>query len=292
MYQGKNETPDIKKLEEHTVSIRKGILLALNAAGSGHPGGSLSMVEFITALYFAELRHDPKNPKWDKRDRVFLSKGHAVPGLYSVLAECGYFPKEELVTLRKLHSRLQGHPHSAKTPGIEISAGSLGQGLGAANGAALGLRLDGSDSRVFCIMGDGELQEGSVWEAIMTSAHRKLDNVVAWVDYNNLQIDGTIEDVKGLAPLAAKFKAFNWHVINVDGHSIEAHLKAFKEARATKGKPTVLIAKTIKGKGVCFMENKAEWHGVAPNNEQLEAALKDLCVVNGPSKEQVESADV
>ncbi|MFH1073917.1 MAG: transketolase [Candidatus Firestonebacteria bacterium] len=291
MYQGKNESPDIKKLEEHTVSIRRGILLALNAAGSGHPGGSLSMVEFLTALYFAELRHDPKNPKWEKRDRVFLSKGHAVPGLYSVLAEAGYFPKEELITLRKLHSRLQGHPHSAKTPGIEISAGSLGQGLGAANGAALGLRLEGSDSRVFCIMGDGELQEGSVWEAMMTSAHRKLDNVVAWVDYNNLQIDGNIEDVKGLAPLAEKFRAFNWHVIELDGHSIEAHLKAFKEARATKGKPTVLIARTIKGKGVCFMENKAEWHGVAPNKEQLEAALKDLCVVNGPTKKQVENAE-
>ncbi len=291
MFQGRNEKPDIKQLEQHTISIRKGILVSLNAAGSGHPGGSLSMVEFLTALYFAELRHDPANPKWIKRDRVFLSKGHANPGLYAVLAESGYFPVEELLTLRKLHSRLQGHPHSEKTPGIELSAGSLGQGLGAANGAALGLKLDGSDSRVFCILGDGELQEGSVWEAIMTAAHRKLDNVLAWIDYNNLQIDGNVEDVKGIAPLAAKLKAFNWHVIEIDGHSIQAHLAAFKEARATKGKPTVIVAKTIKGKGVCFMENKAEWHGVVPNKEQLEDALKGLCVVNGPSKAQLENAD-
>lgn len=277
MFQCRDINPDINFIKEKAKQIRINLVKALCEAGSGHPGGSLSAADFFATLYFAELRHDPKNPKWEKRDRVILSKGHACPVLYATLAEAGYFPVEELKTLRKLGSRLQGHPHSLKTPGVEISSGSLGQGLGVANGCALGLKLDGVDSRVFVVMGDGELQEGSVWEAVMTSAHRKLDNLCAWVDYNNLQIDGSVEDVKGIAPLADKFKAFKWHVIEIDGHSISAHLKAFKEARETKNKPTVIIAKTIKGKGVCFMENKAEWHGVAPNKEQLEAALKDLC---------------
>ncbi len=291
MFQGKNSKPDLKYIKDKAMAIRKDILEMLNAAGSGHPGGSLSAADFFAALYFAELRHDPKNPKWPDRDRVFLSKGHACPVLYAALAESGYFPVPELLTLRKLHSRLQGHPHMLKTPGVEISAGSLGQGLGVANGTAMGLKMDGSDSRVFCVMGDGELQEGSVWEAIMTSAHRKLDNVVAWVDYNNLQIDGKVEDVKGVSPLVEKFRAFNWHVIEIDGHSIEETLKAFKEARGTKGKPTMIVARTEKGKGVCFMENKPEWHGVAPNKEQLEEALKGLCVIEGPSKSQIENAD-
>ena len=291
MFSGKLNKPDIKYLQEKALAIRRDILEMLCAAGSGHPGGSLSAAEFFTTLYFAELRHDPKNPKWPDRDRVFLSKGHACPVLYSTLAEAGYFQTSELKTLRKLGSMLQGHPHMLKTPGIEISAGSLGQGLSVANGTAIGLKLDKSDSRVFCIMGDGELQEGSVWEAIMTSAHRNLDNLVAWVDYNNLQIDGKLDDVKKMSPLPEKFKAFNWHVIEIGGHSIEETLKAFKEARETKGKPTVIIAHTVKGKGVCFMENKPEWHGVAPNKEQLEAALKDLCMVNGPTKSQIENAD-
>ncbi|MEI7905295.1 MAG: transketolase [Candidatus Firestonebacteria bacterium] len=291
MFQGKLSKPDIKFLQQKALAIRKDILEMLNAAGSGHPGGSLSAVELFTALYFAELRHDPKNPKWPDRDRVYLSKGHACPVLYSALAEAGYYSVSELKTLRKLGSILQGHPHMLKTPGVEISGGSLGQGLSVANGTAMGLKMDKSDSRVFCIMGDGELQEGSVWEAIMTSAHRNLDNVVAWIDYNNLQIDGKLDDVKKLAPLPDKFKAFNWHVIEIDGHSLEETLKAFKEARETKGKPTVIIARTIKGKGVCFMENKAEWHGVAPNKEQLEAALKELCIIEGPTKNQTENAE-
>ncbi|MFH1825066.1 MAG: transketolase [Candidatus Firestonebacteria bacterium] len=281
-------TPDLNFLKERAISIRRNILISLATAGSGHPGGSLSAVEFFVSLYFAELKHDPKNPKWEGRDRVFLSKGHACPVLYATLAEAGYFPVEELKTLRKLHSRLQGHPHCLKTPGVEISAGSLGQGLGVANGCALGLRLDKSNARVYVVMGDGELQEGSVWEAVMTSAHRKLDNLCAWVDYNNLQIDGRVEDVKGLAPLPEKFRAFNWNVIEIDGHSMEEHLRSFKSARDTKGKPTVIIAHTIKGKGVSFMEDKVEWHGVAPNKEQLDLALKELDI--NPSQKQLENA--
>lgn len=276
MFQGRNSTPDLRVLKERAVNIRRNILISLESAGSGHSGGSLSAVEFFVSLYFAEIRHDPENPKLKDRDRVFLSKGHACPVLYATLAETGYFPVEELKTLRKLHSRLQGHPHCLKTPGVEISAGSLGQGLGVANGTALGLRLDKSNARVYVCMGDGELQEGSVWEAVMTSAHRKLDNLCAWVDYNNLQIDGKVEDVKGIAPLPEKFKSFNWNVIEIDGHSIEEHLKAFEVARETKEKPTVIIAHTIKGKGVSFMEDKVEWHGLAPNKEQLEQALKEV----------------
>jgi transketolase len=291
MFNGRDENPDIKNLENIASILRHNVLIALCKAGSGHPGGALSAADFFAALYFAELRHDPKNPKWQGRDRVFLSKGHACPILYASLAESGYFPQEELKKLRKIDSMLQGHPHMEKTPGVEVSSGSLGHGLGIANGCAMALRMDSNDARVYVALGDGEIQEGSVWEAIMTSAHRKLDNIFLWVDSNNLQIDGKVEDVKGVMPLADKFKAFNWHVIEIDGNSIEQNIKAFKEARTVKGKPTCVVAKTVKGKGVCFMENKAEWHGVAPNKEQLDAALKDICIIAGPTRKQLEYAD-
>jgi len=267
---------DLKKLEEMAKTIRKDILLMLTEAGSGHPGGSLSAVEIMVVLYFFEMSHKSDNPNWEDRDRFILSKGHAAPVLYSVLAESGYFPVEELKTLRKFGSRLQGHPHRLKTPGIEMSSGSLGQGLSVANGLALAARLDHKSYRSYCLMGCGEVQEGSVWEAAMAAAHYKLDNVCAIIDYNQLQIDGHVEKVKGIAPLPDKWRAFNWNVIEVNGHSISELIDAFKKARETKGKPSILIAHTIKGKGVSFMENKPEWHGVVPTKEQTELALKEL----------------
>ncbi|MCX6817514.1 MAG: transketolase [Candidatus Aenigmarchaeota archaeon] len=265
--------PDMKKL---ATEIRKDIIRMTCEAGSGHPGGSLSSVEIMVSLYFNVMKHDPKNQAWDDRDRFVLSKGHVCPVLYASLARRGYFPPEELMTLRKFGSRLQGHPHRLKLSCLETSSGSLGQGLSIASGMAIGLRMDKKSPRVYCLMGDGELQEGQVWEAAMTGAHYKLDNLCGIVDVNGLQIDGRTSDVKNLEPLADKWKAFGWHTIEVDGHNVEALISAFREAERTKGKPTVILAKTVKGKGVSFMENKAEWHGKPPSKEEAAKALKEL----------------
>lgn len=267
--------PDTQELRKKAVEIRKDILKMLMLAGSGHTGGSLSIVEILIALYDYALRHDPKNPLWAGRDRFLLSKGHACPALYAVLAEKGYFPKEELWGLRKLGSPLQGHPQRG-LPGVEISSGSLGQGLSIANGIALAARLDGSDIRVYCLMGDGETNEGQVWEAAMTSSHYKLDSICAIVDFNKLQIDGFCCDIKDMGPYVRKWEDFGWNAIEADGHDIGKLMDAFDKAAGTKGKPTVIIAHTIKGKGVSFVENKAEWHGVAPKKEEYERAVKEL----------------
>lgn len=268
--------PDLQELQLVCKEVRRDILKMTNAAGSGHPGGSLSSVELLVGLYFATMRHNPKLPNWPERDRFILSKGHAAPVLYSVLARSGYLPVEELLTLRQLGSRLQGHPHMLELPGLDNSSGSLGQGLSQANGLALAARLDDSDHRIYCLLGDGELQEGQVWEAMMTAAHYKLANVCAIVDYNNLQIDGNVEDVLGIHPLTDKWASFNWHVINIDGHDLKQVLAAYAEAASVKDKPSVIIAKTIKGKGVSFMEDVAGWHGRAPNDEELTRALAEL----------------
>ncbi len=256
--------------------VRADIVRMTAAAGSGHPGGSLSAVELLTALYFKVMRHRPTEPKWPDRDRFILSKGHACPLLYSVMARSGYLAAEELTTLRKFGSCLQGHPSCLALPALEVSSGSLGQGLSIANGLALTAKMNGQDFRVYCLMGDGELQEGQVWEAAMSSAHYKLDNVCALVDYNGLQIDGDVENVMGLAPLAEKWRAFNWHTVEIDGHDYEQVLAAYDEAARTKGKPTVIIARTVKGKGVSFMENAAGWHGKAPNADELTRALDEI----------------
>ncbi len=267
--------PDIKGLKRKAVDIRKDILKMLCQAGSGHTGGSLSAVEILISLYYYKLRYDPKTPDWPQRDRFILSKGHACPVLYAVLADCGYFPKEELGTLRKFGSRLQGHPHRG-LPGIEISSGSLGQGLSISNGMALSARAMKLSSRIYCLMGDGELNEGQVWEAAMTAAHYRLDNVCAIIDFNKLQIDGFCCDVKNTTPLNKKWESFGWNVITVDGHDIEALMKVLDEAGSVKDKPSVLICCTVKGKGVSFIENKAEWHGIAPKKDELERAIKEL----------------
>lgn len=266
----------IANLQERAKSIRRHIITMLCESASGHPGGSLSASDIVSALFFEVMKVDPEQPHWPGRDRFVLSKGHAAPVLYAALAEKGFFPQEELMTLRKLGSRLQGHPDMKKLPGVEMSTGSLGQGLSAANGMAMGLRLDGGDQRVYVMLGDGEVQEGQIWEAAMAAAHYKLDNLTAFLDYNNLQIDGPVEEVMGVAPLADKWRAFGWHVIEIDGHDIPQILAAVEEAKATKGKPTMVIARTIKGKGVCFMENQAGWHGNAPKPDQAEEALKGL----------------
>lgn len=266
----------IDNLKAICKDVRADILKMTAAAGSGHPGGSLSSVELLTALYFNVLNHRPEDPHWPERDRFILSKGHVCPVLYSVMARTGYFPVEELLTLRKFGSRLQGHPSVKALPGLESSSGSLGQGLSIANGLALAAKIDGKPYRVYCLMGDGELQEGQIWEAMMTAPHYKLDNVCAIVDYNNLQIDGKVEDVMGLDPLVKKWESFNWHVIEIDGHDIAQVLKAYEEAANHKGQPSVIIAHTIKGKGVSFMENVAGWHGKAPNQEELEKALQEI----------------
>lgn len=265
----------IADLQRKAIDIRKGILTMLAVAGSGHTGGSLSMVEILVTLYGCVMRHDPKRPSWPERDRLVLSKGHGCPALYAALADCGYFPREELKTLRKLGTRLQGHPQLG-LPGIESSSGSLGQGLSIANGMALAARMDKRDMRAYCIMGDGELNEGQVWEAIMTGAHYNLDNLCAIVDYNKFCIDGPIEEVMGLEPLAKKWAAFGWHTVEVNGHSFEDLLKAFDEAKEKKGKPTVLVCHTVKGKGVSFIECDNRWHGTTPKKEELESALKEL----------------
>jgi transketolase len=267
---------DVAKLAGIGRTVRADIVRMTAAAGSGHPGGSLSAVELMTALYFGVMNHRPAEPKWPGRDRFILSKGHACPLLYSVMARAGYLPVAELTTLRKLDSCLQGHPSCQALPALEVSSGSLGQGLSITNGLALAAKLTGQGFRVYCLMGDGELQEGQVWEAAMSAAHYKLDNVCALVDYNGLQIDGDVEKVMGLAPLAGKWRAFNWHVVEIDGHDLGQVLAAYDEAAATKGRPTVIVARTVKGKGVSFMENAVGWHGKAPNAEELQRALDEI----------------
>jgi len=243
---------------------------------SGHPGGSLSAADILATLFFHEMRLNPEDPQWADRDRFVLSKGHAAPVLYAALAEKGYFPKEELQGLRQTGRMLQGHPDMRKTPGVDMSTGSLGQGLSAANGMALAGKLDGKNYRVFVLLGDGEMAEGQIWEAAMASAHYNLDNVTAVIDFNGLQIDGTTDSVMCSSPLAEKWRAFCWHVIEVDGHDVDALIAAFAEAKEVEGKPSMIIAKTVKGKGVSFMENVAGWHGNAPSVEQGEQALKEL----------------
>ena len=256
--------------------VRMGIIEGTFNAKSGHPGGSLSISEILTYLYFNEMNVDPADPTMDSRDRFVLSKGHAAPALYAVMAHRGYFPVEELKTLRKVDSRLQGHPSMNYLPGVDISSGSLGQGISAACGMALGAKLKNADFRVYTILGDGEIEEGQVWEAAMYASAKKLDNLVAFVDNNNLQIDGTVEEVNSPYPIPEKFAAFGWNVIEIDGHSFDEIEKALDDARACKGKPTAIIATTVKGKGVSFMENQVNWHGSAPNAEQYETAIAEL----------------
>lgn len=264
------------ELAKIACKVRMGIIEGTFNAKSGHPGGSLSITEILTYLYFNEMNIDPQNPSMDSRDRFVLSKGHAAPALYSVMAQRGYFPVEELKTLRKVDSRLQGHPSMKCLPGIDISSGSLGQGISAACGMALGAKLQNADFRVYTILGDGEIEEGQVWEAAMYAAAKKLDNLVAFVDNNNLQIDGTVEEVNSPYPIPEKFAAFGWNVIEINGHSYDEIEKALAAARACEGKPTAIIAQTVKGKGVSFMENQVNWHGSAPNAEQYDIAMKEL----------------
>lgn len=265
------------ELQKTANEIRKGIITAVYSAKAGHPGGSLSAAELFTYLYFEEMNIDPENPKKEDRDRFVLSKGHTAPGLYSTLAYRGYFPVEDLKTLRHLGSYLQGHPDMKHIPGIDMSSGSLGQGISAAVGMALGAKLDGASYRVYTLLGDGEIEEGQVWEAAMFAGHRKLDNLVVIVDNNGLQIDGKIEDVCSPYPIDKKFEAFNFHVINVaDGNDFDQLEAAFEEAKAVKGMPTAIVMKTVKGKGVSYMENAVDWHGKAPNDEQYEIAMADL----------------
>ena len=264
------------ELQKKANEVRKGIVTAVHSAKAGHPGGSLSAADIFTYLYFEEMNIDPKDPKKPDRDRFVLSKGHTAPGLYSALANRGYFPVEDLKTLRHLGSYLQGHPCMQETPGVDMSSGSLGQGISAAVGMALAAKLDNKDYRTYTLLGDGEIQEGQVWEAAMFAGHRKLDNLVVIVDNNGLQIDGKVEDVCSPYPIDKKFEAFNFHVINIDGNDFDQIDAAFKEAKATKGMPTAIICKTVKGKGVSFMENNAGWHGKAPNDEEYAIAMADL----------------
>ncbi len=268
----------MNKLELMKVAnnVRKDIVTAVHAAKAGHPGGSLSAADIYTYLYFEELNIDPANPRMPDRDRFVLSKGHTAPGYYSALAERGFFPVEDLKTLRHTGSYLQGHPDMKHIPGVDMSSGSLGQGISAAVGMAIAAKMYGDDYRVYTLLGDGEIQEGQVWEAAMLAGFKKLDNLVVIVDNNNLQIDGYIDEVNSPYPIDKKFEAFNFHVINIDGHNFDEIDAAFKEARATKGMPTAIIAKTLKGKGVSFMEDKAAWHGAAPNDEQYAIAMADL----------------
>lgn len=262
-------------LQTKAKAIRRNIVKMITEAKSGHPGGSLSAADILTTLYFAEMNVDPQNPKDENRDRFVLSKGHAAPVLYATLAAKGYFAEEELMSLRQVNTRVQGHPSMKDLPGIDMSTGSLGQGLSAANGMALASRLDGKTNRVFVLMGDGELEEGMIWEAAMLAGHYKLSNVTAFVDYNGLQIDGPVEKVLSPLPLADKWRAFQWNVIEIDGHDIVAIYNAIQEAKAETEKPTVILAKTVKGKGVSFMENQAGWHGNAPSKEQCEQILAE-----------------
>ncbi len=266
----------VPELEKMARQLRRHVITMTATAGSGHPGGSLSAADIVTALYFKVMRHDPKNPRWLDRDRFILSKGHVAPILYAALAECGYFPVEELSTLRKLDSRLQGHTDRTLTPGVEMSAGSLGQGLSFGIGVALAGRLDKRNYHVYVLLGDGECEEGQVWEAAMFAPHFQIDNLTAIVDNNGIQLDGRCCDIMGLEPLADKWRAFNWHVIEIDGHDMSQVLQALKEARKTKQRPTVIVAHTVKGKGVSFMENNVDFHGKAPTAQEAEIALKEL----------------
>ncbi|WP_282000445.1 transketolase [Geotalea uraniireducens] len=270
------DSEKIRLLEDKARQLRVAIVKTLHKSQSGHTGGSLSAIDMVTALYFHTMRHKPDEPAWAGRDRFVLCKGHAAPALYVALAEAGYFPKEDLMTLRRLGSHLQGHPDSKVTPGVEVCTGSLGQGLSMANGMALGLRLDGSASRVYALLGDGELQEGQVWEAAMAAGHYKLDNLCALIDVNRLQIDGEVAKVMNVEPVTDKFRAFGWNVIDVDGHSMAAIVAALEQAATVKGQPTAIVARTVKGKGVSFFENKASYHGVAPSDEELPKALECL----------------
>ena len=267
---------DIEELQETAKKIRRGIIEAVYSGQSGHPGGSLSIADVMTVLYFHEMNIDLENPKDENRDRLVLSKGHCAPALYSALANKGFFDVEELQTLRNIESRLQGHPDMRKIPGVDMTTGSLGQGLSAANGMAMAGKLDNKDYRVYCILGDGEIEEGQIWEAAMASSKYELDNLCVIVDNNNLQIDGTIEEVMSSYPIDEKFKSFGFQIINIDGHNIQEIIDALDVARNVKGKPTCIIAKTIKGKGVSFMENQVAWHGKAPNEEQYIQAMKEL----------------
>ena len=264
------------ELKKHALSIRRGILNAVYSAQSGHPGGSLGSADIMTILFFEEMDITKENADSKDRDRFVLSKGHCSPGLYATLAEKGIIPMDELTTFRKLDSRLQGHPNMNYVPGVDMSTGSLGQGLAAADGMAIANKLSGNDHRIYCLVGDGESEEGEIWEAAMAAAHYKSDNLCAIIDVNGLQIDGKTDDVIGPNPLDEKFKAFGWHVVNVNGHDFDELRAAFKEARETKGQPTAIIAHTIKGKGVSFMENQAGWHGKAPNEEQYKQAMAEL----------------
>ncbi|WP_338827545.1 transketolase [Neomoorella thermoacetica] len=267
---------DITYLKEKCKVIRQHIINMIGGAGEGHPGGALSAVEIVTTLYFRVMRLDPENPGWPERDRFIMSKGHASALLYAVLAERGYFPVEELTNFRRPWSKLSGHPDMHKVPGVEMTTGSLGQGLSVANGMALAGKYDGRDYRVYTLLGDGEIQEGQVWEAAMAASHYKLDNLTAFIDRNGFQIDGPTEEVMAVEPLGDKWQSFGWHVIAIDGHDIIQILEAIAEAGQTKGKPTLIIAKTVKGKGVSFMEGKAEWHGKAPSGELFTQAKKEL----------------
>ena len=264
------------ELKKTANEVRKGIVTAVHSAKSGHPGGSLSAADIFTYLYFEEMNVDPKNPKKPDRDRFVLSKGHVAPGYYSTLAQRGFFPVEDLTTLRHVGSYLQGHPDMKHIPGVDMSSGSLGQGVSAAVGMALSAKLSGDDYRVYTLLGDGEIQEGQVWEAAMLAGHRKLDNLVVIVDNNGLQIDGPIDEVNSPYPITDKFKAFNFNVVEADAHDFDSLKAAFDAARACKGMPTAIIAKSVKGKGVSFMENQASWHGAAPNDEQYAQAMADL----------------
>jgi transketolase len=266
----------LAKLKQEATMIRIGILDGTHAAASGHPGGSLSIADIMAYLYFSEMNVDPANPKWDARDRFVLSKGHAAPALYATLARKGFFPFEDMLTLRHIDSILQGHPDMKHIPGVDMSSGSLGQGISAATGMALGAKLAEENWRVFTILGDGELQEGQVWEAAMFAAAKKLDNLVAIVDNNNLQIDGTVEEVNSPYPIPEKFAAFGWHVIEIDAHDFDQIEAAFAEARTIEGQPTVIVQTSVKGKGVSFIENQCSWHGSAPNAEQYEIAMAEL----------------
>lgn len=264
------------ELKETARKIRVDVIRAIHEAGSGHPGGSLSATDILTALYFDTMNINPENPKMEGRDKFVLSKGHAVPALYATLAERGFYDVEEMMTLRKIGSHFQGHPNMHKVPGLEMSTGSLGQGFSVAVGMATAGKMDGNPGRVYALCGDGELQEGIIWEAALSAAHRNLDNLVLIVDWNGLQIDGKVDDVKKVTPLSGKFQTFGWHVINVDGHSFPEILAALDEAKTVKGQPTVIIAKTHKGHGVSFMEDQAGWHGKAPNDEQFRQAMEEL----------------
>ena len=269
-------TSEKKQLIAAACKVRMGAIKGVHAAKAGHPGGSLSAADLFTYLYFKELRIDPKNPKWEDRDRFVLSKGHTAPGLYAALALRGYFPEEDLLTLRQIGSHLQGHPNMNLTPGVDMSTGSLGQGVSTAAGMALAAKYQGKDCRVYTLLGDGEIQEGEVWEAFMFAHHYKLDNLCVIIDNNGLQIDGRVEDVMSPYPIPEKLRAFGFQVYEIDGHDFEQMETAFNQARETKGVPSAIVMKTVKGKGVSFMENQAGWHGKAPNDEEFEIAMNEL----------------